>query len=469
MTDMKKEVEAILFAAGRAVSMDEFQVLLELKTPGLVKEAIRELILDYRQAERPLLIVEEDSGWKLTVKEGFLSLVQKVNPHTELSKTILETLAVIAWKQPALQSDVIKVRTNKAYDHISELERLGFVAKERHGRSFIIKVTQKFLDYFDLPDNKAIKDVFKDFKEVEAAVQKKVDEFEKEEERLGPDGEDAQEAVDVNAKDIPDDNADYGSDADTEADSGDVGESSDDNAEDQSGDLKEERTLTTGEDGAIELEPYIDVPPERHKVHTGAEVEIYDDVSPGQEKAAEEGEKAHDDKAREGKDIFSDDDEDAEAAEDGSDTEDSDAGASGEHKETPAEKARRLARELIEEDEIKEEEKDENLPVRNLHPKLEEFVAGSMKHIAPRGQEDHSDEIVEKRDIDEHRKAAAGSADKGVPVEESSADGRNKDMPVEEYPGQFDKEAREEEAKKHSAGSDDDSDDDSGEGSEDKD
>ncbi len=435
MTDIKKEVEAILFAAGRAVSMDEFQSLLGLKNPGLVKEAIKDLILDYREAERPLLIVEEDDGWKLTVKEGFLSLVQKVNPHTELSKTILETLAVIAWKQPALQSDVIKVRTNKAYEHISELERLGFIAKERNGRSFLVKVTQKFLDYFDLPDNKAIKEVFKDFKQVEAAVQKKVDEFEKEEERLGPEGEDAQEGIDMSGKKAKEDS------------DGAVGKAA------------EEKTIMTGEDGAIELEPYIDVPPEGHKPHTGAEVEIYNDAPPRQEKAAGTGIKAF------GQDAEGSERAPAEGAEEGAeegtvkgadteDAEDAETGgdeASGEDEKTPEEtpeaKAKRLAQELIAEDEPEEENDEDALPERDLHPKLEEFVAGSMEHIAPKGQENHSDEIAEKREGAVHDEEGARVEDRGAPVEESSADGKDKDMPVEEYPGQFDKEAQEKAAK----------------------
>jgi segregation and condensation protein B len=173
MSDFKKEIEAILFSAGRTVRIQEFQLLLNLKNPGMIRESIKELMSEYAARESPLMIVEEGEGWKLTVKEKLLPIVQRINPHTELSKTIIETLSVIAWKQPALQSDVIKIRTNKAYEHIEELEHLGFVSKERHGRSFLLKVTQKFLDYFDLPNTDAIKDAFKGFKDIEAAAKKK--------------------------------------------------------------------------------------------------------------------------------------------------------------------------------------------------------------------------------------------------------------------------------------------------------
>lgn len=166
MDDIKKEVEAVLFAAGRAVSLSEMESLLSVNTPGLVKEAISELKQGYSERDSPILLIDEGDGWKLTVKEKFLPIVHRVNPHTELSKAVMETLAVVAWKQPILQSEVIRIRTNKAYDHIKELATLGFLIKEREGRSYSLKVTQKFMEYFDLPNQEAVQEMFKDFKDV---------------------------------------------------------------------------------------------------------------------------------------------------------------------------------------------------------------------------------------------------------------------------------------------------------------
>ena len=172
MTELVKKVEAILFAVGRGISERE---LSELSGHSIyeVHHALIELKKQYQERDSPLLIIEEGDSWKLTVHEKYLGTVEKINPHTELSKAILETLAVIAWKQPAKQADVIKIRTNKAYEHIDELERLGFVAKEKYGRTYLLKVTGKFFDYFDLPKDKGVKEIFKDIKDVEEAVQTK--------------------------------------------------------------------------------------------------------------------------------------------------------------------------------------------------------------------------------------------------------------------------------------------------------
>ncbi len=180
MEDLIKRVEALLFAVGRAIS-DEELARLSGTSVSQVQEALKDLKKEYVERGSPLLIIQEGNGWKLTVHEKYLSLVQQINPHTELSKAILETLAVIAWKHPAKQSDVIKIRTNKAYEHIDELERLGFIAKEKYGRTYLLKVTGKFFDYFDLAGEKGVREIFKDVKGVEEAQTKLLDqEIEKE-------------------------------------------------------------------------------------------------------------------------------------------------------------------------------------------------------------------------------------------------------------------------------------------------
>jgi segregation and condensation protein B len=122
------------------------------------------------------MIIEEGSAWKMAVRENYLNLVRRITPYMEFSKSLMETLAVVAWKQPIIQSDVIKVRTNKAYEHIDELEKMGFLAREKHGRSFLLKLSQKFYDYFDLRNDVDVKNLFKHIKD-EGPEQKKVDEF----------------------------------------------------------------------------------------------------------------------------------------------------------------------------------------------------------------------------------------------------------------------------------------------------
>jgi segregation and condensation protein B len=388
MDDLKKKVEAILFSAGRVVQVKEFQSLLGLKDPGLINESVKDLIKDYQERESPIMVVEEDDGWKLSVKEAFLPLVQHINPHTELSKSMLETLAVITWKQPILQSDVIKIRTNKAYEHISELERLGFIVRQKHGRSFLIKVTQKFLDYFDLPDANAVKEVFKDFKDVEVAVQKK-----------GPEMKKAESEEEGASSDAEGDTAADEASGDAEVYDDFSGQGSEDDVSD-------------------ELEPYIDVLPEVKKLKRGTELEVYE-AGPEQEEEPE-----------------------AEEKEQGAVEEETPEPAEGEE-ESEEEKARRLAEQVLEEHgEVEEQGAEEEEEDRRLHPQLEEFIAKSVDELAPKPTEEH--EVPEEPEAEEpeHGEEHEGPEQHQEPEPEDSDE--EEEMPAEEYPGQFADQSEEE-------------------------
>ncbi len=74
---------------------------------------------------------------------------------------MIETLAVIAWKAPVLQSEVVRIRTNKAYDHLSELESSGFISRAKHGRTKLVKLTDRFFSYFDVKNAEDVKAKFK--------------------------------------------------------------------------------------------------------------------------------------------------------------------------------------------------------------------------------------------------------------------------------------------------------------------
>lgn len=164
----KKKVEAVLFAIGDKIELEEISRLTNLDIKS-VKSLLQELQKDYNQNESPLMIIDEGNKWKLTVREEYMPIVEKIVPHIELSKTIMSTLAVIAWKAPVLQSDIIRIRTNKAYDHIKELEEMGFISKQRHGRSYMIRLAQKFYEYFDLKGKEEVQEKFKEFKDVSEA------------------------------------------------------------------------------------------------------------------------------------------------------------------------------------------------------------------------------------------------------------------------------------------------------------
>lgn len=174
---VKSKVEAILFSTGRRISLDDISKLSRSMKDDVLK-ALKELQKEYDEKQSSLMLVEEGDFWKFTVRDHFIPIVRKIVTETELTKSVLETLAIIAFKYPILQSDLIKLRTNKAYEHLVELEKSGYISRQKHGRTNLIKLTEKFFKYFDLTDED-LKNQFKDFDSIAKAIKEKEEEVEK--------------------------------------------------------------------------------------------------------------------------------------------------------------------------------------------------------------------------------------------------------------------------------------------------
>src|SRR3989338_5149410 len=174
---VKSKVEAVLFSVGHKISVDEICRLCRAKKEEAVA-TLRELRREYDEKQSSLMLVEEGDFWKFTVRDHLISVVRRIVTETELTKSVLETLAVIAFKYPILQSDLIKIRTNKAYDHLVELEKSGYITRQKHSRTNLIKLTEKFFKYFDLTEEK-LKDQFRDFDSIAKAIKEKEEDVER--------------------------------------------------------------------------------------------------------------------------------------------------------------------------------------------------------------------------------------------------------------------------------------------------
>lgn len=161
MDDTVNQLEALLFASGKFMTEENLSLLTGIEQ-GSIRPLLLQLKQSYDEREGSLMLVQENDAWKINVRERYLDLVRKIVADTELPKSVLETLAVIAWQSPALQSKVVTMRGNKAYEHIAQLEEMGFVTKAKEGRSFKLKVTEKFFEYFDVEGTKDLKEMFKE-------------------------------------------------------------------------------------------------------------------------------------------------------------------------------------------------------------------------------------------------------------------------------------------------------------------
>jgi len=154
MQDIKNRIEAVLFTVGRAITFEELASLCNLGSVGAVRVALNELAEDYEKRETSLKLTVDNNVASLNIKKDYMYLTTKLLNDSELDKATQETLALIAYKKPALQSDMIKMRGNGAYDHIKKLKELEFVISEKKGRTRLLKLTPKFFDYFDVVEDK---------------------------------------------------------------------------------------------------------------------------------------------------------------------------------------------------------------------------------------------------------------------------------------------------------------------------
>lgn len=143
-----KKVEAALFVAGRWLSLQELVTLTDLN-PITVKELLKELRMRYLKNHGAIEIIEKENLWKMDVKSEYLNITNRlVTGNSEFTKAEQETLAVIAYKQPVKQSVVIKIRGNKAYEHIKKFIQLGLLKAKKIGHTKELNLSEEFYEYF---------------------------------------------------------------------------------------------------------------------------------------------------------------------------------------------------------------------------------------------------------------------------------------------------------------------------------
>lgn len=153
MSEPKHKVEAVLFTVGKFLSLDEMSRLSGIGSFGYLKQILGELKEEYDKRPGAIQVISENNKWKLGLKKDFLYLTEQLLSDAELDKPTQETLAIIAYRQPSIQADIIGIRGNKAYDHVRKLKEEGFVVTERFGRTRLLKLTPKFFDYFDVVED----------------------------------------------------------------------------------------------------------------------------------------------------------------------------------------------------------------------------------------------------------------------------------------------------------------------------
>lgn len=160
-----KILESAFFVSGRFLSMTELISLTDLN-PIIIKELIDKLKEKFEKIESAIEIVEKNGLWKMDVRQEYTYMINKLaTGSSEFSKAEQETLAIIAFKQPIKQSVIIKIRGNKAYDHVKKFADLDLIKRKKEGHTNILSLSEDFYDYFGVDENNSLKEMVKENEE----------------------------------------------------------------------------------------------------------------------------------------------------------------------------------------------------------------------------------------------------------------------------------------------------------------
>lgn len=149
-------LEAVLFASGEPITVQQLADALTVET-AQVYTALEELEKQYNENEaRGLMLRHVNEGVQLVSKPDYFEATSRMEEHREvkLSNAALETLAIIAFKQPVTRADMEQIRGVKVDGVVNTLLDLGLIDEAGHkkslGNPLLYKTTEKFLTTFGL-------------------------------------------------------------------------------------------------------------------------------------------------------------------------------------------------------------------------------------------------------------------------------------------------------------------------------
>ena len=154
--EIKAAIEALLFVSGERASKEELMAILNLAEADL-QTIMQEMTVEYNKSSRGVQIINLDGGYIIGTKPEYGELVNSLlKPASRrLSPAALETLAIIAYRQPVSKAEIEQIRGVKSDRVISTLMEKGIIKEagkmNAPGKATLYVTTHEFLKLFDLP------------------------------------------------------------------------------------------------------------------------------------------------------------------------------------------------------------------------------------------------------------------------------------------------------------------------------
>ncbi len=153
----KSAIEALLFVSEKPVVLDQLKEVFPDLRPSQIYDLIKNLQEEYVNREAGMVIVEIAGGWQMLSNShtaAYIRAFYKTKTKEKLSRPALESLAILAYKQPVGRAEVEVIRGVNSDGTIAHLLNKGLIKiigrKEVPGRPFLYGTTKEFLEYFGL-------------------------------------------------------------------------------------------------------------------------------------------------------------------------------------------------------------------------------------------------------------------------------------------------------------------------------
>ncbi|MDO5100629.1 MAG: SMC-Scp complex subunit ScpB [Eubacteriales bacterium] len=155
-------LEGILFAIGEPIEVQTLAQALEISREE-AEAALADLAQRYQSEDRGIELLHFSDGWQLATKKNchpYLIPIVKQVKQPSLTQVQLETLSIIAYKQPVTKSEMEQIRGVKCDHAVNRLVELGLVEEqgrlEAPGRPVLFGTSAKFLRYMDVTEIEAL-------------------------------------------------------------------------------------------------------------------------------------------------------------------------------------------------------------------------------------------------------------------------------------------------------------------------
>jgi segregation and condensation protein B len=158
MDNLKPIIESLLFVSDEPLTIDKIKAVLEVEDRKAIREVLENLAREYDDQHRAFFLSEVAGGYQLRTRPEYGEWARKLKQAKppRVSRAALETLAIIAYKQPVIRSDIEHLRGVDCGGVLHMLLERGLIRtlgrKDIPGRPLIYGTSRRFLEMFDLKD-----------------------------------------------------------------------------------------------------------------------------------------------------------------------------------------------------------------------------------------------------------------------------------------------------------------------------